>query len=336
MYRSVTADLFRIATQGTGTLPEGDIHPDLARRLSLEAATCAERILQMCIRAIDYCPPVDITFGDFLRGVVSADIDYAPADKNGFRVVFIESFREWGIYPRGIRSMGLDALAWPTGDELAADLLGPRVQSQRSDRRPGARLRSPPVTCHHHGVPRREKTPAAGPSRGRGDRVPTRRRGTPPRRHHRTTLDRLLPSGPERPDLAGAVPRRQRLGVVPESVAVEPVHHPNQLDQLVGHRKQVGADPDVIPAAGMARLDGFLELGHLSLEVGRAWSDSPTPVRNSFSAMDLGDSSTRAAIPSFLRDSALIRSLLRVSRCDGLSTSAEAYVMTLPRSSGHP
>ena len=133
MYRSVTADLFRIATQGTGTLPEGDIHPDLARRLSVEAATCAERILQMCIRAIDYCPPVDITFGDFLRGVVSADLDYAPADKHGFRVVFIESFREWGIYPRGIRSMGLDALAWSTGDELAADLLGPRVQSKRRD-----------------------------------------------------------------------------------------------------------------------------------------------------------------------------------------------------------
>ena len=68
----------------------------------------------MCIRAIDYCPPVDITFGDFLRGVVTADLDYRPGDKSGFRIVFIESFREWGIYPRGVSSMGLDALgvAW--------------------------------------------------------------------------------------------------------------------------------------------------------------------------------------------------------------------------------
>jgi hypothetical protein len=131
IYRSTTADLFRIATQGTGNLPEGDIHPDLARRLAVEAAGCAERILQMCIRAIDYCPPVDITFGDFLRGIVTADLEYSPADKNSYRVVFIESFREWGIYPRGTRSMGVDALAWPTGEELAADIQGPAVQEQR-------------------------------------------------------------------------------------------------------------------------------------------------------------------------------------------------------------
>lgn len=122
MYRASSADLFRIATEGTGTLPEGDIHPDLTKRLAAEAARCAERVLQMCIRAIDYCPPVDITFGDFLRGVVTADLDYAPEDKAGFRIVFIESFREWGIYPRGITSMGLDALAWPRGAELLAEI----------------------------------------------------------------------------------------------------------------------------------------------------------------------------------------------------------------------
>lgn len=131
IYRATTADLFRIATQGTGKLPEGDIHPDLTRRLASEAAACADRVLQMCIRAIDYCPPVDITFGDFLRGVVTADLDYSPADRGGYRVVFVESFREWGIYPRGIRSMGLDALVWPSGDELAADLKDPQARDQR-------------------------------------------------------------------------------------------------------------------------------------------------------------------------------------------------------------
>jgi len=125
MYRARSADLFRIATQGTGTLPEGEIHPDLTRRLAAEAAASAERILQTCIRAIDYCPPVDITFGDFLRGVVTADLEFAPSDRSGLRVVFIESFREWGIYPRGIKSMGLDALTWPTGVELMANTPGP-------------------------------------------------------------------------------------------------------------------------------------------------------------------------------------------------------------------
>ena len=32
--------------------------------------------------------------------------------------LFVESFREWGIYPRGIRSMWIDALAWPSGAEV--------------------------------------------------------------------------------------------------------------------------------------------------------------------------------------------------------------------------
>jgi hypothetical protein len=137
MYRASSADLYRIATQGTGMLPEGDIHPDLAQRLAAEAARCAERVLQMCIRAIDYCPPVDITFGDFLRGIITADLDYAPEDKSGFRIVFIESFREWGIYPRGLTSMGLDTLAWPRGDELLQDLVvqRPELHSEADLRR---------------------------------------------------------------------------------------------------------------------------------------------------------------------------------------------------------
>jgi hypothetical protein len=128
IYRASSADLFRIATQGTGMLPEGDIHPDLAQRLAAEAAKCAERVLQMCIRAIDYCPPVDVTFGDFLRGIITADLDYAPEDKSDFRIVFIESFREWGIYPRGLTSMGVDTLAWPKGEELLQDLVAQRPE----------------------------------------------------------------------------------------------------------------------------------------------------------------------------------------------------------------
>ncbi len=120
IYRSRTADLFRIATNGTGRLPEGDIHPDLTRRLSCEAAECADKVLQMCIRAIDYCPPVQITFGDYLRGIVTADLDYSRDDRE-YRTVFIQSFREWGIHPRSITSMGEDSLAWPTGNELMED-----------------------------------------------------------------------------------------------------------------------------------------------------------------------------------------------------------------------
>jgi len=120
LYRARSADLFRIASQGTGKLPEGDIHPDLANRLADEASRSAQSILQMCIRALDYCPPVGITFGDYLRAIVTADLNFNPDDEFA-RIAIVESFREWGIYPRGIRSMSIEALTWPSGAEVIAD-----------------------------------------------------------------------------------------------------------------------------------------------------------------------------------------------------------------------
>ena len=69
-------------------------------------------MLRMCIRAIDYCPPVDITFGDFLRAVV-ADLIVNPDDTHGYRVV-LSRLPQWGIYPRGRSSLSTEALLWPT------------------------------------------------------------------------------------------------------------------------------------------------------------------------------------------------------------------------------
>src|SRR4029453_4641902 len=73
IYKARIADLLRIASEGTGVLPEGQLHPDLVNRLAEEAADTAQHVLEMCIRALDYCPPVDITFGDYLRAIAPAD-----------------------------------------------------------------------------------------------------------------------------------------------------------------------------------------------------------------------------------------------------------------------
>jgi hypothetical protein len=121
VYRARTLDLYRIASEGTGVLREGEIHPDLSNRLAAEASRCALTILQMCIRAIDYCPPVGITFGDYLRAIVTADLDFNPDDPFGFRLAVMESFRQWGIYPEGIESMSVESLQWPTGEEAAKE-----------------------------------------------------------------------------------------------------------------------------------------------------------------------------------------------------------------------
>ncbi len=112
IYKARVADLLRIATKGTGVLPAGDIHPDLARRLASEAAKAAGHVLVMCIRALDYCPPVDLTFGEYLRALITADADLVPDDDLGYRVAFIEAFRYRGIYPRDVRTLSVESLRW--------------------------------------------------------------------------------------------------------------------------------------------------------------------------------------------------------------------------------
>jgi hypothetical protein len=116
VYRRRTVDLYRIASEGTGVLREGDIHPDLSSRWAAEAARAARYILQMCIRGIDYCPPVGITFGDYLRGILTADVDLNPEDPDGFRLAIVESFRQWGINAKNLSSTSVEGLLWPTGD----------------------------------------------------------------------------------------------------------------------------------------------------------------------------------------------------------------------------
>jgi hypothetical protein len=126
IYNRRTADLLRIYTQGTGVLPAGAIHPDLVHRLGAEAAKSASHVLNMCIRALDYVPPVDITFGDYLRAIITADFDLVDYDDLNYRVAFVEAFRKRGIYPEGLKTLSVDTLRW---EGLAFDSGLPAYQS---------------------------------------------------------------------------------------------------------------------------------------------------------------------------------------------------------------
>jgi hypothetical protein len=108
IYRARTADLYRIYTGGTGVLAEGAIHPDLVGRLAQEATRAASHVLTMCIRALDYLPPVDVTFFEYLRALITADSDAVPQDGFHYRVAFVEAFRRWGIFPIELREPGPD------------------------------------------------------------------------------------------------------------------------------------------------------------------------------------------------------------------------------------
>jgi hypothetical protein len=109
-----TADLIRIATNGTGVLPEGALHPDLVNRLTDEACKVAKHVLRMCIRALDYCPAVDITFGEYLRALITADIDLVPNDRYYYRIAFMEAFRARVLLPGDVRTVSEETLAWST------------------------------------------------------------------------------------------------------------------------------------------------------------------------------------------------------------------------------
>jgi hypothetical protein len=111
-YQRRINDLVRIATGGTGTLPQGDLHPDLVNRIAIEATRTAQRVLDMCIRAFDYMPPVDVTFGDFLRAMITADFELIPDDEFNCRSAMIEAFRLRGIYPDGVTSLAEESLLW--------------------------------------------------------------------------------------------------------------------------------------------------------------------------------------------------------------------------------
>jgi hypothetical protein len=117
-YQAAVADLLRIATNGTGVLPEGALHPDLVARVTTEAIRTADRYLAMVVRAFDYLPPVDVTFGDVIRAIATSDHALYPTDTLRLRGNLIEALRRRGIYPERVDSLTDSALRWPDGNGL--------------------------------------------------------------------------------------------------------------------------------------------------------------------------------------------------------------------------
>ena len=69
-------------------------------RVVEDGADAADQLLTMCIRALDYCPVVDITFKDFLSALLTADLELVPDDsKYKYRRVLRKQFKLWGIDP---------------------------------------------------------------------------------------------------------------------------------------------------------------------------------------------------------------------------------------------
>ena len=73
-----------LAPPGDAPLPE-----PLVELLAHEAARLADQFLNIVIRAVDYCPPVDLRLGEYLRAMITADFDLVPDDPWGYREALV-------------------------------------------------------------------------------------------------------------------------------------------------------------------------------------------------------------------------------------------------------
>jgi hypothetical protein len=64
------------------------------------AVETAEHLLTMSIRALDYCPPTDLLFSDFLSAMLTADYEMHPDDSRyEYRKALLEAFKALGFQP---------------------------------------------------------------------------------------------------------------------------------------------------------------------------------------------------------------------------------------------
>ena len=69
-------------------------------RVAEEAATVADQLLTMMVRAIDYTPPIHLSFGDFLAAVLTADAEVRDDDSRyRLRATLLDWFGRYGITP---------------------------------------------------------------------------------------------------------------------------------------------------------------------------------------------------------------------------------------------
>jgi hypothetical protein len=80
-----------------GTFDDG--YYNLAE-VAAEGAKVADHLLTMSIRALDYCPPLDLEFGDYLAALLTVDAEIAPDDmRYHYRDTIQQVFSSFGIVP---------------------------------------------------------------------------------------------------------------------------------------------------------------------------------------------------------------------------------------------
>ena len=110
--RRKTERFYRIAGVNREAIGRMPLNDALVKAIAQEACDVAGQFLNICIRAIDYCPPADMELGEYLRAIITADGDLERTDKWGFREALMRSFRRREIFPDHVLFMTEDAVRW--------------------------------------------------------------------------------------------------------------------------------------------------------------------------------------------------------------------------------
>jgi len=149
--RRKTERLFLIAGldgRAAGQAPIGDA---LVKAIAQEASDVAGQFLNICIRAIDYCPPADMELGEYLRALLTADSEMEKSDKWGFRESLMRSFRRRGIFPDHVQFLTEDAMVWrPPSTTLTIPELA--FRELRFDGEPGQPADAKELTRQAHAL----------------------------------------------------------------------------------------------------------------------------------------------------------------------------------------
>lgn len=124
IYDNKTARLRALAPPAGVRMPS-----ELVDLLVSEAEKLAGQFLNILIRAVDYCPPVDLTLGEYLRAIVTADFDLVPDDPWAYRESFVRAFRRHGITIDSVMDLSEDALLWCPPERPLPPLDGLRLES---------------------------------------------------------------------------------------------------------------------------------------------------------------------------------------------------------------
>jgi hypothetical protein len=137
VFQRKTTQLRRLAERAGGPL----LH-EFVELIAHKAESLASQFLNIIIRAVDYCPPVDVTFGEYLRAIVTADFEVVPDDPWCYREAFVQAFRRYDVAVDGVADLSEEALLWKPPERSFGPVDGLQFARLRHGSDPG---RHPPA-----------------------------------------------------------------------------------------------------------------------------------------------------------------------------------------------